>query len=268
MAAGAWRPGALVDSTGTAQAVLSVLPAFYTGPAAARGGFACYHHVAPGAYVLKAGMKLAGGAVEWLARLLAGSPPAGADLPYAALEAEAQIGIGRTNGPLWLPHLIGSGTPEGDRFSLGAAVGLRPEHTRGDLFRGLLESLAFWLRHNVEAMTALTGQTPGEVILLGGVTRLRLLSQLKADCLNLPVIEPEVPEAAATGAALLAGLGAGVFPDLAAACASVQAGRRVFIPDPAHAAHYARLYESYMKLYPALSPIHHGLGPAGTQKSS
>ncbi len=263
LAAGAWRPGALVDSTGTAQAVLSVLPGFYTGSAAARGGFACYHHVAPDAYVLKAGLKLAGGAVEWLARLLAGSP-AGADLPYAALEAEAEMGIGKANGPLWLPHLIGSGTPEGDRFSLAAAVGLRPEHTRGDLFRGLLESLAFWLRHNVAAMTALTGQTPNEVILLGGVTRLRLLSQLKADCLNLPVSEPELMEAAATGAALLAGVGAGVFPDMATACASVQADRRVFTPDPARVAHYARLYESYVSLYPSLKPIHHGLGSAGT----
>jgi xylulokinase len=129
LAAGAWRPGSLVDSSGTAQAVLSVLPEFHTGPEAAGGGFACYRHVAPESYVLKAGMKLAGGAIEWLARLLSGSPEDVEALPYTVLEEEAAASIGKSAGPLWLPHLIGSGTPEGDRFSLAAALGLRPEHT-------------------------------------------------------------------------------------------------------------------------------------------
>jgi xylulokinase len=262
LAAGGGRPGALVDSTGTAQAVLAVLTEFHTGLRAAQGGFACYRHVAPDAYVLKAGMKLAGGAIEWLARLLAGSPATDEALPYAALEAEAAAGAGKPGGPLWLPHLIGSGTPEGDRFSLAAAVGLRPEHTRGDLFRGLLESLAFWLRHNVEEMAALTGQAPEEVLLLGGVTRLALLSQLKADCLGMPLVAPELEEAAATGAALLAGLGANVFVVVGEACASVQVGRRVFTPEPARAAHYDRLYAVYTELYESLRATNHALGAA------
>jgi xylulokinase len=260
LAAGAWRPGSLVDSTGTAQAVLSVLPAFHTSAEAARGGFACYRHVAPDVYVLKAGMKLAGGAIEWLARLLFGSPAGTEALLYTTLEEEAEATTGKSAGPLWLPHLIGSGTPEGDRFSLAAAVGLRPEHTRGDLYRGLLESLAFWLRHNVEAMADLTGLPTEEVLLLGGVTRLRLLSQLKADCLGMPVYAPEIEQEAATGAALLAGLGARVFHDITAACGSVRAGRQVFLPDPTRVAHYNRLYRDvYSGLYEALRPAHHAI---------
>jgi xylulokinase len=248
LAAGVHRPGAIADSSGTAQAVLAVLPAFHTGPAAAQGGFACYAHVAPGQYILKAGLKMAGGAVEWLARLLSG--PGVAPPPYAELAGEAAAGVGRRAGPLWLPHLIGSGTPEGDRLSLAALVGLRVEHDRGDLFRGLLESLALWLRHNVDAVAELTGQTPAEVILLGGLTRLPLLSQLKADCLGLPAAAPDLPEAAATGAALLAGLGTGYYRETASACASVRFERRIFAPDPERAAHYDRLYrEVYTRLY-------------------
>jgi xylulokinase len=269
LAAGAWRPGSLVDSSGTAQAMLAVLQEFHTGPEAAGGGYACYRHVAPDAYVLKAGMKLAGGAIEWLARLLAGSPEGDEALPYTALEEEAAANIGKSAGPLWLPHFIGSGTPEGDRFSLAAAVGLRPEHTRGDLFRGLLESLAFWLRHNVESMTRLTGQTPDEVALLGGVTRLRLLSQLKADCLGLPIVAPEMPEAAAVGAALLAGLGTEVFTDVARACDSVRYRRADYQPDAKRAAHYDKLYRDvYSRLYADLAQAHHALSLRTTMAQS
>ncbi len=68
LAVGAWQPGTIVDSSGTAGAVLALLPAFHTSPEAAAGGFACYAHILPGLYVLKAGLKLTGGAIEWLAR--------------------------------------------------------------------------------------------------------------------------------------------------------------------------------------------------------
>ncbi len=260
LAAGAYRPGAVVDSSGTAQAVLAVLPAFHTSRSAAAGGFACYAHVVPGQYVLKAGMKLAGGAVEWLLRQLAGPDVPSDELPYEALCLEAARGIGLRAGPLWLPHLIGSGTPEGDRHSLAALVGVRAEHERGDLFRGLLESLALWLRHNLGEMGKLTGQSAGEVVLLGGAVRLRLLSQLKADCLGLPVVVPELPEAAATGAALLAGVGTGVFPSLDFAAASLRYGRSTLEPDSGRVQWYDRLYSQvYRRLYTDLQEVNHTL---------
>ena len=260
LAAGAYEPGIVIDSSGTAQALLAIVPEFHTGPRLAEGGFACYAHVAPGCYVLKAGLKAAGGAVEWLARQLAGPSVPSADLPYAELEAAAERGVGRRAGPLWLPHLIGSGTPEGDRYSQGALIGVRIEHDRGDLFRGLLEGLACWLRHNLAEMEALTGQPAAQVVLLGGTTRLRLLAQLKADLLNLPVVIPALAESSATGAALLAGLGVGVFATPAAAVASLRSERTVLVPDAARAAWYTRLYEqAYRPLYATLRETHHAL---------
>jgi xylulokinase len=258
--AGAYRPGVVADSSGTAQAVLAVLPAFHTSSAAAAGGFACYAHVVPGQYVLKAGMKLAGGAIEWLTRQLAGPSLSPDELPYEALAAEATKGIGLRAGPLWLPHLVGSGTPEGDRHSLAALVGLCAEHDRGDLFRGLLESLALWLRHNLEEMGRLTGQPASEVVLLGGTVRLSLLSQLKADCLGLPVVVPQLPEAAATGAALLAGLGTGAFSSPEAAVASLRYSRITVEPEPARVQWYDRLYRQvYCRLYADLREVNHEL---------
>ncbi len=260
-AVGAYRPGVVADSSGTAQAVSCIVPGFASTPKMAAAGFACYAHVLPGQYILKAGLKAAGGAVEWLARQLAG-PAAPADaLPYDELLARAERGVGVRAGPLWLPHLLDSGTPEGDRASRAALVGLRLEHDAGDIFRGLLESLAFWLRHNLEEVADLPIWQPvEEVILLGGTTRLALLSQLKADILGRPVIVPELPEAAAIGAALLAGLGVGVFRTPGEAVGSLRYGRTVVEPDAAHVAWYDQLYrEAYRPLYAALREINHRL---------
>jgi xylulokinase len=248
----------VVDSTGTAAALLMVLPGFFTGEAFARQSFACYAHVAARQYALKGGLKAAGGSIEWLARQLSGGPDA--PLSYAALEAEAWAGVGKRAGPAWMPHLLGAGSPETDARSRGALIGLQAAHDRGDLFRGLLEALAYWLRLNLSEMERLTGQKPDRLILLGGVTRLKLLSQLKADAVRLPVEVLALPEAAATGAALLAGVGTGVFAGLPEAVQSVAVESETFLPDPQRADWYARLFDQvYAPLYETLKDLNHTL---------
>ncbi len=254
-ACGLYRTGVMVDSTGTAEALLMCLPNFVTGQAFASAGYACYAHTLDGLYVLKGGLKLAGGALEWLGRLLSqGKKP-----DYAALQADASAGVGSARGPMWLPHLIGSGSPEGDNASRAALVGAAATHTRGDLFRAMLEAQAFWLKQNVIEMERLTGRQGSEILLTGGVTRLELLSQIKADCVNRPVGVVELSEAAAVGAALLAGLGVGVFKTPEEAARSVRAPVRWLPPDPVRADHYNRLYELYTRLYPTLRDFHRDL---------
>jgi xylulokinase len=258
LAAGGYQAGAVIDSTGTAEAALIVLNAFHTSQALAEQGYALYGYVLPGLYVLKAGLKASGGAIEWLARLLGDSGEELDQQIYIKLEQEAATGAGKQIGPLWLPHLIGSGTPEGDRHSRAAVVGLQIEHTRGDLFRGLLESLAFWLRRNLEVVQEDLEQPAKQVVLLGGTTRLELLVQLKADVLNKPVQVSGLPEASAIGAALLAGLGSGTFRTPVEAVSSLNYMNRVVQPVPERVDWYSRMYEQvYRSLYPALQEINH-----------
>ncbi|RPJ42543.1 MAG: hypothetical protein EHM21_12670 [Chloroflexi bacterium] len=257
LAAGAHAAGAMVDSTGSASALLLLTPRFLPNPALALRGYASYAYILQDRYALKGGLKAAGSAIEWLARQL--SAP-GSEPDYPGLETAAAEGVARQAGPIWLPHLIGSGTPQGDRFSRAALVGMQFEHSHGDLFRGLLESLAFWNRHNLEEMQSLTGQPISSFTILGGVTRLRLLSQLKADTLNRPVLVPQVPEAAATGAALLAGLGAGTFNDPASALSSLRYDCVQIDPIIAHVSWYDALYRQvYLPLYSTLKPINETL---------
>lgn len=267
-AAGAIRAGVVVDSIGTAEALVMVLPGFYTGEAFARRSFACYAHVIEGCYILKGGINTAGGAVEWAARRLSGCEDPQEEIPFAKLEDEAQINLGREAGPLWLPHWNGSGSPEADLFSRAAMVGARLHHRRGDLLRGLFESLAFWSRRNLVEMQALTGQPVQRLAVTGGASRLRLLVQLKADIHNLPVELPDLPEGAALGAALLAGRGIGLFAGTQEALASLRYDSQIFLPDKERAGWYDQLYhKAYLPLYDALREVHHAMAELSGEKA-
>jgi xylulokinase len=259
VASGAYRLGTVIDSCGTAQALIVIIPTFSSNAEIVAGGYSCYAHVIPNQYVFKGGLHAAGGAIEWWARHLTGQETPD-ELIYARLSVAAEMGMGMRAGPLWLPHLLGSGTPEGDRHSRGALIGVRAEHDQGDLFRAMLEGLAFWQRHNLDRMAQLTGQATDEVRLLGGTTRLQAFVQSKATILNLPLTISNVPEAAATGAALLAGVGTGLFADLKTAVDSLGYQNRIVFPNEAQVTWYEQLYQdAYLPLYDSLRDIHHTL---------
>jgi xylulokinase len=256
LAAGAIKPGVVIDSMGTSESTLVVLDHFHSDITVVQHGFVCYAHVIPGLYILKAGIHAAGGAIEWLARLLSATKSKNSSIPYQELEQEAVKGVGKIIGPLWLPHFIGSGTPEADWNSRAALIGAKIDHTPGDLLRGLLESQAFWLKNNLEEIQLLSGQTIQQVILLGGTTQLQLLSHLKASIIDLPMVLPDLSESAATGAALLAGLGIGFFKNPQEAAGSICIKNTIIEPDPELVKWYKPIYERlYLKLYPNLCGI-------------
>jgi xylulokinase len=94
---------------------------------------------------------------------------------------------------------------------------------------------------------------------IGGGARSRLWLQLKADITGIPVVTPRITEAAAFGAALLAGTGAGVFPSAAEAAGRFLRLTDTYTPDPDRHAAYTRRFELYRQVYPAVAPITHQL---------
>lgn len=256
LAAGAICPGIVVDSMGTSQSTLVVVDQFLSNLEVVKHGFVCYAHVIPNAYILKAGIHSAGGAFEWLAGLLTAKINTESQIDFRKLEQEASLGVGKTIGPLWLPHFNGSGTPEVDWNSRAALLGVRIEHNRGDILRGLLESQSFWLKHNLDEIRHLTGQKIENAILLGGTTRLKLLSRLKSSILNLPALIPNLSESAATGAALLAGIGIGTFKNPQEAVDSLKIEMEKINPDGTLSKWYQPIYEYvYLRFYPVLKEI-------------
>jgi xylulokinase len=237
-------------SLGTAAAVLAPSAEFHGGGNVFAQGLSCYCYVQNERYIVQGGLSTAGAAQAWLARLLRGA--AGPE-DYDALESAATASPPGARGVVCLPHLRGSGTPERDTASRAAVIGLYEAHGPGDLWRALNESLAAWARQNIQAIEHSTGRPIARLTLIGGTARGALLPQLLADITGREVALPEITEAAATGAALLAGQAVGhPMPN----------GReaRLISPDERRAAWYDRWYtEVSAQLYETLRPLNHAL---------
>jgi len=261
LAGGAIAPGTALDSTGTATSVVVPVPRYLGDTIPWQSGLACYAHTAPGLYVVRAGLKSAGGAVAWLVQTLWGREPG--EEAWTTLLAEAAQAGGSRTGVFWMPAFLGTGTPDGDYQAQAALLGLTPQHTRGDILRALLEALAFWLRRNLDTLEELTGQRLTTVRLMGGSTRIELLTRLKATVSGRTIQVPAIVEGSALGAALLAGIGCGAFASAADACASLQTEERSYVPEPGDQELYRRLYENvYLALYPALAALEGRLAQA------
>jgi xylulokinase len=269
LAAGVVEPGTVLDSTGTAESLVLVRPSFAPDEETRVAGMASYHHVVPGKYVLLGGLTQSGGLVRWVAEQLwtppgeEGTARAGADT--AALFARAAALPRGAEGVVCLPYLLGTGMPHPDPRARAAFVGLRPHHTHAHLLRAALEALGQWLAEGLTTMERLSG-TPSlahDVVAIGGATAMPLWMQIKADTTGRPIRVPELHEAVALGAALLAALGSGLVATAAAACATVRVPTTIYQPDAAAHAFYAGTpREVYRRLYPALREINHLLDRA------
>jgi len=155
-------------------------------------------------------------------------------------------------GLLFLPYLTGERTPHPDPDARGVFFGLSLRHGKAHLTRAVLEGVSFGLRDSLELMKDL--QLPiNQVIALGGGARSPLWRQILADIFATGLVTVNVTEGAPFGAALLAGVGASVYPDVATACRTVVRVSGETSPGAA-AAVYADYYPRYRSLYPTLAP--------------
>jgi xylulokinase len=121
-----------------------------------------------------------------------------------------------------------------------------------------LEGLTCELRINLELLKS-GGVQIDSLRAIGGGAKSELWLQLKADLSGIPVVAPQVSEASGLGAALLAGVGAGLYPDAVQAITAILRFRREFLPDPQRQAAYERQFELYRQVYPAVKSILHQL---------
>ncbi len=246
LAAGVTRPGHLLESIGTASVIMAVSNAFRPSPELLAAGFNSYAYVVHNTYATLGTLNFAGGALEWIVTLLYGQGKQETVSPenYAqALREAAEIPPG-ARGAIILPSFLGSGTPYGNSSARGAFLGLTPSHNRPELVRALMESLAFWLRDNMMVMCTLGIAPPHpEITVIGGTTQATLLLQIKAEITGCPIKVPHITEAAATGAALLAGMGANIFRSGEEAASSVRHTVQIYEPDAQAVEIYNTLYE-------------------------
>ena len=182
---------------------------------------------------------------EEIAREKAGGPNA-----YESLTAAAATAPAGSEGLIFLPYLTGERTPHPDPNARGVFFGLTLRHGKPHLARAVLEGVTYGLRDALELMRGL-GLKPKEVVASGGGARSAFWRQMLADNFGTPIVTVSAAEGSAYGAALLAGVGAGVWPTVEAACAAVVAETSRVKPGRA-AAVYRDYYSHFRALYPIL----------------
>lgn len=155
-------------------------------------------------------------------------------------------------GLIFLPYLTGERTPHPDPLARGAFVGLTVRHTRGHMTRALLEGVGFGLRDNMALMREVGLGEVAQVRVSGGGAKSALWRQILSDILDTPLARVNVTEGASYGAALLAGVGAGAWRTVEAACDETVRLVDTTTPRPDEAAFYSALYPEYGALYPRL----------------
>ena len=215
------------------------------------GRLHAFCHAIPDRYHLMGVTLAAGGSLRWWRDLVG----IGGYDRLNELAAEAPPGA---EGLLFLPYLTGERSPHLDPLARGAFFGLSSRHGLGHLTRALMEGVAFSLKDCFEIMSSLH-VAPAQIRATGGGARSALWRQLLADILGCPVVRTVADEGPAYGAALLAGVAAGVFGSVEEACAGISLRSDVCEPDAARTRRYNEYYAAYRSLYPATRSIMHVL---------
>jgi xylulokinase len=247
---GAVRPGVVGLVLGTSGVVFAPTGAPLIEE---QGRLQAHCHAVPERWHLMGVMLSAAGSLRWYRDTVA--PGVGYD---ELLLPAADVPVG-SEGLVFLPYLTGERAPYPDPNARGAFIGLTVRHGIPHMTRSVLEGVAFGLRDSMELIrNAGLGQIE-QVRVSGGGAQSALWRQILADVLDTELVTVNTTEGAAYGAALLAGVGVDVWPDVDAACkATVHVVDRVG-PSPGRVERYEGLYEVYSGLYAALKGAFHKL---------
>jgi len=239
------RPGPVSVAVGTSGVVFAALDAYAADPQARVHAFC---HAVPGEWHAMGVMLSAAGSLAWLRNVAA------PDADFNTLLNEAADWPAGTENLIFLPYLAGERTPYPDPDARGAFVGLSVRHDRGALTRAVLEGVAFGLKDSLD-LTEELGGVPELGRISGGGARSDLWTNIIASTLELPLERVAVDEGAAFGAAILAGVAAGTWPDVHAGVAATVKPRATIEPDPSWVDIYREQRPRYQALYPALRSL-------------
>ena len=207
----------------------------------------------PGTSVLAGGMATTGALTQWFKEQFSGTEHSKIFETLADGASEVPPG---SDGLLALPYFSGERTPINDPMARGVIAGLTLSHTKSHLYRALLESVAFGIRHNLEAMAKLAGP-PSRIVSTGGGTKNRVWVQIISDVTGYSQ-QVFATHGAAYGDAVLAAIGAGLLKDMAEAQNWVGKGE-TFACNKENKSIYDRLFPLYRQLYSDSSLVIHKL---------
>jgi xylulokinase len=224
-------------------------------------------YVLPNTYDVAGGMSTTGALTRWFRDEFSATEVMaereGGPNAYAALaEAAAAIPPG-AEGLICLPYFAGERTPINDPDARGVIAGLTLSHTRAHLYRALLESTGYGVRHILETMAEI-GAPPKRLVAVGGGARNRAWLQMVTDIAGREQIVPATTIGASYGDAFLAGLATGLVPSLDALARSWVKPKEVVTPNPDAQRAYEPYYRVFRSLYQHAKDDLHALARLGS----
>lgn len=254
LGAGVVSPGDALAVLGTSGVILATtdrpradLPGGRETPAGRIHSMA--HAAGPGSWCVTGCTLSAGGALAWARDTIAPG------VPFADLMAEAAAVDAGCDGLIFLPFLTGERCPYPDPAARGAWIGLSVRHTRAHMIRAVVEGVAITMDAILSIMRSI-GVEVARVRLSGGGNRSGLWRSLQSDLFGVPVVHSDAGAGgSALGAAVLAGVGAGIFRDTLEGCGRLLSAGSAVITDPKPLAPgLSRARDAHRALYGALAP--------------
>jgi len=246
------RAGLVSATMGTSGVVFVHSPKYVTDPA---GRVQTFCAAVAGQYCMFGCILAAGGSFQWFRNTLGAkeiqeAAAAGVD-PYELLTGQAAKAPAGCEGLFFLPYLTGERTPHADPLAKACWIGIHSRTSRNELIRAVMEGATFAMN---DALTILRqrGIRPRQIRLSGGGARSRLWRQMQADVYGSTCVTVRTEEGPAYGAAILAAVGTGRFASVPQACEAIIKLTRTVRPNPSAKRAYARCYQQYRRLYPAL----------------
>jgi xylulokinase len=255
---GVVEEGLISSSIGSSGVLFANTASFEPDPS---GRLHAFCHAVPGGYHLLGVTLAAGASMRWWRAVLESQDG------YDSLSELATTVPAGAEGLIFLPHLTGERTPHLDPHARGAFFGLTARHGRAHLTRALMEGVVFSLADSLAIMVGL-GLSVRQIRAIGGGARSPLWRQIQADVFGMPVYRTVVDEGPAYGAALLAGVSAGLFENVREACSVVRLRPDVTEPDQRRTQLYKEYFAIYKSLYPLTAPAMTGLSRLAAGDSS
>lgn len=205
-------------------------------------------HVVPGMWLLQGGTVGGGGTLKWFKQEF------GQDLSFDDLTRQAAEIPAGSEGVTYLPFMAGERSPLWNPDAKGVYYGLGFDKTKAHLIRATLEGVAYSLEHNLR-VAAEAGAQVEELVAMGGAANSVLWTQIKADVTGKTMKIPTSDTATTLGAAILAGVGVGMYDSFEEAIKETIVITRVQEPNPKAHATYQKSMELYLKLIDALTPV-------------
>ena len=244
--AGAFDGSVGVDGAGTVECLTPIYDSIPDISVMSKGCFSVVPYIVPGKYVAYAFSYTGGALIQWCMETFGRGGN--------NRSMEEAYGKDEPSGLLVLPHFAGAATPYMDTGSKGAILGLTAAHTAADIYRACMEGVVYEMKLNYDALAG-SGIHIQKLHATGGGARSKVWMQMKADVLNMPVTAMKTVDAGTVGSAMLTGIAAGVFRDLADAAAHMVCPAETYLPRAEKHEQYMKVYERYRKVYQAVRPL-------------